>query len=390
SFLYIEDHEVRHEILVPLATLEESLTLERNDDEFLDLAEQDAARAEIESHFLSGNPIEVDGIEVTGKVEWMNFYGVDFKDFALQAPRKRVSMGSARVGLILSYPTSAPPETVKLTWDRFSYYLWRVNLAVLAYDETLSATLRRVGPDKAFEWKNPGRSLPASPEEVGAVLPPEKMLSLPVLSLGCFLLGAVVVLALQRHGKPAKQRYAVLAGLLLVAVLGWPFLRWDVADPFRRQAEIPAEEADDVFAKMLQNVYRSFHFREEGSLYDALAQSVHGDLLSDFYLEIRRGLVMEEQGGAVSRVSEVVILNGERAPLPEASNDQDRSPGSFGYRSQWSVAGTVEHWGHLHERTNQYSAVFAVEPIDGAWKITGMEILDETRLRAETRLRSID
>lgn len=389
SFLYIEDHEVRHEILIPLATLDESVSLERGDDEFLDLAEQDAARDSIENYFLGGNPIEIDGVKVSGKVDRLDFYGVDFKDFARRAPRKRVPMGSARVGIIISYPSASPPQTVKLTWDRFSQFLRRVNLAVIAYEDTSSATLGRVGEYRFFEWKNPGRPAPDPIGEVRADLPPEPMISLPVLSLGCLLFGAVTLLALARLGKRAKERRVILVLILLAAVLGWPFLRWNVHDPFRRPAEISQEEANKIFSTLLHHVYGAFRFREEGALYDALAFSIQGEYLTDAYLQIRRGLVMQEQGGAVSKVGEVEIVDGERVPLSEAAPDQDLSQGGFGYRCRWNVAGTVEHWGHIHERTNQYSAIFAVVPIDGAWKITGVEILEEERLQVETRLRSL-
>ncbi|MEM7010282.1 MAG: hypothetical protein AAF585_02260 [Verrucomicrobiota bacterium] len=386
SFLYIEDHEVRHEILIPLATLGESVELERNDDEFLDIDEQDAAREAIEAHFLGGNPIEIDGVKASGVVDRLNFYGVDFKDFARQAPRKQVPMGSARVGIILSYPSANPPRSVKLTWDRFSEFLRRINLAVIAYDETSSTTLGRVGKNNVFEWENSERAVLAPLKEIEAILPPKPMLSLPVLSLCLLLIGALALLASQRLGR--KQRYSVVAAIWLAAVIGWPFLRWDVPNPFRHDAVIPAEEANGVFARLLRNVYGAYRYREESALYDALAQSTHGDLLADFYLQIRQGLVMQEQGGAVSRVGELKIVDGEPVPLSAAA-DLERHPNSFGYRAQWNVTGSVEHWGHIHERTNQYSAVFAVAPIDGAWKITEFEILDETRLEVETRLRSL-
>jgi hypothetical protein len=44
------------------------------------------------------------------------------------------------------------------------------------------------------------------------------------------------------------------------------------------------------------------------------------------------------------------------------------------------LSGVVGHWGHSHERTNRYHAVFTVEVIDGAWKITKIEILKEEQL----------
>ena len=52
----------------------------------------------------------------------------------------------------------------------------------------------------------------------------------------------------------------------------------------------------------------------------------------------------------------------------------------FVCRSSWSVTGSVGHWGHIHKRKNRYEAEFTVKPVDGVWKITGMEILEETRV----------
>jgi len=39
--------------------------------------------------------------------------------------------------------------------------------------------------------------------------------------------------------------------------------------------------------------------------------------------------------------------------------------------------GSVGHRGHIHIRKNQYEADIAV---DGAWKITGLELLEEKRI----------
>ena len=104
-------------------------------------------------------------------------------------------------------------------------------------------------------------------------------------------------------------------------------------------------------------------------MYDALAKSVDGPLLSELYLQVRRGLEMQEQGGAVSRVREVKIVSGQKEPARSAAMSDPRS---FGYRCRWTVAGTVEHWGHVHARTNEYEARFTIEPRANAWKITAV------------------
>jgi hypothetical protein len=54
---------------------------------------------------------------------------------------------------------------------------------------------------------------------------------------------------------------------------------------------------------------------------------------------------------------------------------------------RWRVTGTVEHWGHIHTRENEYEAVFTVSAQPDTWKITNYEVLDEQRVRFETGLR---
>ncbi|MEM6916406.1 MAG: hypothetical protein AAF491_07545, partial [Verrucomicrobiota bacterium] len=351
-------------------------------------SEQDAARGAIETFFLEGNPIEIDETVVSGKVDRLNFYGVDFTDFARQAPQKRVPMSSARVGIILSYRCSQPPQSVKLTWDRFSDFLRRVDLAVIAYEETSATSLGQIGESHEYEWKNPGRALPSLPAEVTVDLAPKPMLSLPIASLGSLLLGGIAWGLLKNSGT-RWLRSAALIGSVLVTIFAWPFLRWEVPNPFQNRAELTSKEAKAVFETLLRNVYDSFQFREESALYDALATSIHGDLLSEVYVEIQQGLVMQEQGGAVSRVGDVKVIEGNRIALLEVSPDEKSDTGGFGYQCRWNVTGTVEHWGHIHERTNQYSAVFALIPVNGKWKITEFDIQNEERIQFETRLRSV-
>ena len=49
--------------------------------------------------------------------------------------------------------------------------------------------------------------------------------------------------------------------------------------------------------------------------------------------------------------------------------------------------GSVGHRGHIHIRKNQYEADIAVEPVDGAWKITGLELPEEKRIDSYAKLK---
>ena len=135
--------------------------------------------------------------------------------------------------------------------------------------------------------------------------------------------------------------------------------------------EVSNEEAVLILENLLKNIYRSFDFREEEDVYDRLATSVSGDLLSEIYLQNRKSLVVTQAGGA--RVKEVKILGVDVSPL------QGRALGLV-FKARWTAMGSVGHWGHIHIRKNQYEANVTVEPVGGVWKITSLELLEEKRI----------
>lgn len=122
---------------------------------------------------------------------------------------------------------------------------------------------------------------------------------------------------------------------------------------------------------LLHNVYRAFDYRAEEQIFDVLDRSVEGALLERLYLETRRGLVLANQGGARAKVKQIELV--ELAAEPAAD-------GGFLATATWNVAGSVGHWGHIHDRRNQYRAVLDVAPRDGVWKLVDLEILEEQRL----------
>ena len=132
------------------------------------------------------------------------------------------------------------------------------------------------------------------------------------------------------------------------------------------------ERSTEIVAGLLHNVYRAFDFRGEENIYDVLDQSVSGDLLTEIYLETRRGLELASQGGARAKVKEIEMLEVEPEPLEGRQG--------ISAHTRWNVSGSVGHWGHVHTRTNQYEAELTIEPVDGVWKLTGLTILQEERL----------
>ncbi len=155
-----------------------------------------------------------------------------------------------------------------------------------------------------------------------------------------------------------------------------------IDDPFRSPVPIPDSEAKDVFTKLHRGMYRSLDFGNEERIYDVLASSVDGKLLETLYVQLRKSLELREQGGAVARIREITYDASDVVRDAKAV----KWPG-FEMHAKWTVAGTVEHWGHVHERQNQFDAIVAIEPRDGAWKITRMDVTGQTQKSARTTLR---
>jgi hypothetical protein len=174
----------------------------------------------------------------------------------------------------------------------------------------------------------------------------------------------------------------------LIAALG--VSAWWIRAPRRRAAGVtaawaaaaisfwiagPAQQSNErtgaVMYGLLHNIYRAFDFRDEERIYDTLAKSVAGDLLTQTYLEARRGLELVNQGGARVKVKEIELVELETEPA---------ASGGFSATATWIVAGSVGHWGHVHQRSNQYRAELDVAPVDGVWKLVGLEILEQERL----------
>jgi hypothetical protein len=309
SFVYIQNEEVRVEILMPLLTLEMWQPVARTNADFIEVSEQLAARGTLDAFFTEANEVKIDGVVVKPKLDRLDFYGVDFKDFAMRAEPRRLSAWTARVGAILVYSTKGAPDHVDLKWTLFKNEMLTARAVIFAYDKGSRFTFSPQQP--TFHWDNPG----APP------LPP-----LSAISTGL------------------KSRAAV--------------------------AEF-----------LLRNIYRAFDYHSESDVYDALARSVHGDLLADLYLKIKQGLVMQEQGGAVARVKDVKVVKTEPA--------EGKNRNGFAERVTWQVEGTVEHWGHIHTRLNEYAADLEIQPADGAWKITALNVGRQSQVKSTVLLRKL-
>jgi hypothetical protein len=175
---------------------------------------------------------------------------------------------------------------------------------------------------------------------------------------------ALLWLASAIRNKLPRALPASAAGLLLAACLVTALLGGS-NDP-------APERATAIVGDLLHNIYRSFDYREEADIYDMLNRSVTGELLTDIFLETKRSLVLANQGGAQAKVKEVTLQD-----LTLKPNDNDNG---FTSEVSWTVAGSVGHWGHIHQRSNRYQALLTIVVDEQQWKLQEMNVLQEERL----------
>ena len=276
---------------------------------------------------------------------------------------------SATLGVIFVQPTGGLPQEATLTWGLFSEKFPTVRSA--ATDEAGPLPYRLMPDDNVLVWRNFLKN-PTVPTLVDVLPPPEpRHIRFSPWSMLC-ILGAIGV-ALKTRKTPRRRTHGlVVVGLVLVGLVAWPLGRVSARVPLFPRPQLSLEQNKAVIHGLLRNIYLAFDYRKEEAIYDTLSMSTTGSLLSKVYLETRKSLELQSQGGARVKVKKVEIQDLTASPL-------DNEPG-FLAKCQWSVTGSVGHWGHIHNRTNQYDAIITVKVVNGVWKITDIQVLEEKRI----------
>ncbi len=362
AYLYIEPHEVRKEIVFRPRDLQRWTDLGLAGKDSITVAEQEEIKRRAVAFLDRHNQVTIDGRIAEGRLDRVHFIYRTLRTTGVIDPPRDLRLTEALMGVIVYYPVDSLPETVSMAWDLFSDGIRQIPSA--ATDEAGSLPYILTSDDSVLIWHNvltnPTRAI-----MIDELLAP-RPLRLPffmVMAVGLGLLAWVTLAYRSRQGW-SRGRIATIGVAGAVLLLG------GAGAAFRQP--VGSADAGPILGTLLTNMYRAFDYREEERIYDTLARSAEGDLLTDVYLEMRRSLELANQGGARAKVTDVEVLEADLTPLD----------GGLGFASHaiWNVSGSVGHWGHTHVRTNQYEARFTVRAVDGAWKITSMDVLQEERL----------
>ncbi|MGB1054437.1 MAG: hypothetical protein ACPHDL_06850 [Limisphaerales bacterium] len=376
AYLYLEPREIRFEILVPLLTLETWLPLQREEADYLSVAEQDAMEKALPGFLQEVCHTHIDGMEITAQLDRLDFFTLDIRDFAKKQERKKVGVANARVGMILSFPTKGNFQSASLEWSFFNEVTPLLNTMTYVFDQP-GERFFFTDNERTWQWQSPKH---ASGPQVSSWLSLPPVPSMPTMPLSLlFLLAAFSggAFALKRNWKIAVPL------LVLGGWFGWwnPVWQQMVIPHPTKEAPLPTPPEQNKIAEvLLRNIYRSFDYLQDADVYSALSRSADGDYLEKLYLQIKKGLILTEQGGAHSRVRNVQWLESE--PTSHLMRAQ-----SFSLSVKWEITGTVEHWGHIHTRRNAYRAELEVKAVDDEWKLVDLEVLDEDQVESSTQLR---
>ncbi|MBW2510034.1 MAG: hypothetical protein JRE81_15500 [Deltaproteobacteria bacterium] len=365
-FLYVEPFEVRKEFVVRPLDLARFTDLDIRRHEPVPPERREALLAQIAEFLAKRAPVTIDGEQPEPILDRIHFLRRGLRMTRVVTPDEPIDGTNAIVGAIFVYPVDGLPREVRLDWDLFDERIQRV--PGTATDEAGPMPYFLTNDDRQLHWVNflKGSALPGRLE----VQSPKSHLSVPaVFSVGLILALGLWIVAWRRDSWVLGH-----AAVALVAV-AWFVPTPTLEIPIPSEVRAPSgEEAAPTIHALLYNVYRALDFRDEGVVFDRLAQSLAGDVLERVYLEMRKGLRLENQGGARVRVREVDLLS--VIPL------HAEGAGALRYRTQWNATGSVGHCGHTHMRTNQYEADLTLARIEAQWKIADIQILQEQRVTA--------
>ncbi|OVE78097.1 hypothetical protein BVX98_01410 [bacterium F11] len=369
TFLYVEQNEVRHEILVRTRAISDWVDFGLQGKKYIEVDDWDQIKGRLSDFLLKKNKLRVDGKEKNPILDWIDFIHVTPTDISIVEGPERLDQNDAMIGVVLAYVTDGIPNEVAVEWDLFNEEIKTVQATLQDSVGYFSYSL--TPEDNVIHWRDHYNQV--VPEEITEV---ELRKSWPawfwpaviLFSLAFLVPLGIKIRSHQKKRHPTRGHWLAVGGIILIAViLGFLFAN-PIKTPFLRSVE-----SERILQSLLKNVYRSFDFRKEEDVYDKLSMSVSGDLLTTIYLQNRKSFTEKIAGGSHAKVKSVTIL---AADVMERRKKEQ----VFTIRSKWTAMGDVGHWGHVHKRKNLYEALIDIMSIEGKWKMTGLTLLEETRI----------
>ncbi len=369
GYVSIETFEIRKEFVMRLDTIAERLDLDLSEKQGEITRERRALIEKKVGQWLNGKcPLTVDGRQLEMVLDRVHFVRPDPVKGMVIEESETVIANKALLGVVFAAALDGPVKDVSIQWQVFPA---DGSAAIVSIGTRENRVTKKVSVDApAVDWTSKGEL--KIPELLDLpVPPPMDFVTIPLLSVlaGLFVLVLMLVAVRLADKTPAWLGVLVVA-MLTLAVLGRNQMKVQWAG---KATPVSPELADEVVYALLKNTYRAFDYRKESDVYDVLAKSVAGELLTKVYLEVQKSLELESQGGARAKVYELDL---RKCELGQWENNRNIG---FKAKCSWVAIGTVTHWGHTHDRVNRYEAQLVVEVVEGQWKLHSLDLLNQER-----------
>ena len=369
GYVYVEPFEIRKEFAFRLTVFPD---WQARATESLDTAAQEKLLKEVTVQLVEACPLVIDGRQAEFDFSLIRFVQVSPDLGVVKDTRPSIPVGEAMIAAVFTTPREAYPAELTLKWNFFPHPDLIIPAHFVAKEGRGSYVFTKDA--REHSWLVPRDKTPSLvpvPVPVDIALAPR--LLIPVWSL--ILLGLALISGFAgRFAKGGGQVVAgSLAGVLLVASLvAWGWGGFSIREPGSDVPVVREDQATEIVNALLINMYHAFDHRDESKVYDVLDASVNGPLLERVYIDVLRGLQFEDGDGPRVKIAHLDLRQTHPEPLD----------GEEGFRcdTEWVAVGNVVHWGHSHTRLNKYHAWITVKPVDGTWKVTNLEIVEEGRI----------
>ena len=373
TYLYIEPYEVRHEILVRVKDMMTWIEFDLRGDEYIEKNEFNPVREKVAQFFMDREKVLIDGKQYKPILDRTAYVESSMLRSRFIEIPERVPLNTAMIGIVITYLTDGIPQKVVTQWDLFSDRIQKVTARMTDPAGPFPYDLEP--DDNVLKWTNYLKNYTIPTIDKILVDDTHRGIHVPIGTLACGVLLLPFVFSVvnrRRKSQPVKGRIGIIVTMVIGMIVLFPFWQVPVGSN-ARAGQISEEDGKAIVHSLLKNVYRAFEFRKEDDVYDKLAISVTGDLLTDVYLQSRKSMIIEQAGGARAKVKQVDVFE---------TNVQEskKQKGALDIKTKWTAIGTVGHWGHIHTRQNVYDAIMTVTVVDGSWKIAGIELLEEKRV----------
>ncbi len=372
AYLYVEPYSCRVECLMWLPTALTAFKLPQGNAILLPASIKENIIEEAKKQAVSWCVLRIDGVELkTHTVTAVVLKGRPGRTESL-GKDDLVAVTDSMLGVTWEFDAPMSFEKVEIEWRKFFEEVMQVPVTVFYGPMTENGMILKQSIPQGG-WQNKGR-MPAA--KALAEVPPlakPAMLYLPLGSMAWLAASIFFVRKMKRHWRSAPERSTIIVlTIFLGAAILWRVFAFEVAVPGTSHKVMATTEAETILFPLLRNTYRAFDQREESGIYDVLSRSIEGGLLQKIYLQTVQSLSIDDQDGTRVKVTDLDVKVDKVTPIS----------GRHGFiaEGQWTALGTVGHWGHMHQRINRYKARINIEPINGGWKMTGLEVLEERRM----------